>query len=127
MILLTAGQTAEGIIVTLNEKKTISSPYYLFVFTHITTKDVVKKIINSADDESSYPERFNQFTIDTSAVFLNSKVGEWNYNVYEQESDSNTDTDGLNEVEQGIMKLQPADNFEYEQYEPTTSYKTYGG
>jgi len=39
MLLFTFGQTEE-MIVTLNEKRTLSSGYYLFVFKNVTTKDL---------------------------------------------------------------------------------------
>jgi hypothetical protein len=127
MLFLTLGQTAEKIIVTLNEKRTLSAGYYLFVFTNITTRDIVDKIYNFSDDESLYPERYNKFTINTSAVFLNKPTGTWRYEVYEQASAVNTNVTGLTEVERGLLKLNPAVEFAFEEYNETTSFKTYGG
>jgi hypothetical protein len=69
MIVLTKGETAQSLYVTLNEKRTLSSGYYLFVFTHTTTRDVVNKIYSFAQDESDYPERINVFPINTQSVF----------------------------------------------------------
>lgn len=127
MILLTADHTDDAIIVTLNEKRTLGAGYYLFVFTHILTKNVVNKIFGFLDDESAYPDRFNQFEIDTSTVFLDQPPGQWIYQVYEQASSVNTNTTGLNEVERGIMQLDPAEAFEFENYNPSTSFKAYNG
>lgn len=121
------GQTDESLIVTLNEKRTLDSGYYLWVFTHSTTKEVVTKIYNFSEDESSYQDRFNSFPLNTNTVFSGKTLGLWNYNVYEQASSSNTDPDGLTEVENGIMKLNPATDFAFEEYTGTTSYKTYEG
>lgn len=125
MLKLTLGQSAEEMIVTLNEKRTLDSGYYLFVFTHQTNKTVVNKIYNFTEDDSDYPTRFNSFTIDTSVVFLNKPTGFWNYSIYEQESSSNTVVTGLTEVERGILKLNPATEFAFEKYNPSTSFKAY--
>lgn len=127
MVLLQKGQSSEQIIVTLNEKRTLTEGYYLFVFTHILTRNTINKIYSFLDDESSHPVRYNQFEIDTGDEFGDQPVGQWNYDVYEQESDSNTDTDGLTLVETGIMKLKPASAFEFEKYNEPTSFKTYAG
>lgn len=127
MIVLTKGQTSENLIVTLNEKRTLSVGYYLFVFTHTTTRDVVNKIYNFLDDDSAYPDRFNQFEINTESVFGSSKTGEWRYEVYEQASSSNTDVSGLTQVESGFMKLNPATEFEYDSYNASQTFKQYAG
>lgn len=71
--------TSAILIVTLTEKVTITNPYYLFVFTHVLTKAVVSFIKSEAQDESDYPERYNQFTINPAVVFLNKPIGEWHY------------------------------------------------
>lgn len=126
-MILTLGQT-ENITVTLNEKKTLTSGHYLFVFTHYTTKEVVTKIYNFAEDLSSYPDRFNQFEINTGVVFSGRPTGQWVYKFYEQASSSNTDPAlALTEVEQGIMILKPAVAFAMNQYDGVTSYKSYNG
>lgn len=127
MIILTKGQSAENIIVTLNEKKTLSAGYYLFVFTNFTTKEVVSVIYSFLADDSSYPDRFNQFEIDTQTIFGSYDIGQWWYDVYEQASGVNTDISGLTKVECGVMKLNPATEFEFETYEAATSYEQYQG
>lgn len=127
MLKLTLGQTSEEMIVTLNEKRTLSSGYYLFYFTHVTTKQTVTKIYNFSEDESGYPERFNSFPINTNTVFSNKPVGHWTYSVYEQTSSSNVDPAGLTEVERGILQLKPSTEFEFEEYNEPTSFKQYAG
>ena len=126
MVILTKENIADNMIVTLNEKKTISAPYYLFVFENVTTKEQVKFILNSTTDLSLYPGRYNDFVINTSVKFLGATIGQWNYNIYEQTSSSNTNSTGLLEVESGKMIL-TTDQFNYEGYEATTSYQGYGG
>lgn len=127
MIVLTKGNTAQRLIVTLNEKRTLSSGYYLFVFTHFTTGDIINKIYNFSEDNSSYQSRYNDFDINTQSLFGSSQVGQWRYDVYEQASSSNTNVTGLTKVESGVMVLNPADEFAYETYEQTTTFKQYAG
>lgn len=127
MILLRKGQADEEIIVTLNEKRTLDAGYYLFVFTHVLTRTVVTKIYSFLDDVSDFQDRYNQFEIDTSVVFLDQPHGQWNYDIYEQASSTNTSTTGLTLVETGIMKLQPETEFEFTEYNEPTSFKSYTG
>lgn len=127
MLLLTLGQTAQEIVVTLNEKKTLDSGYWLFVFKNLTTSAVVNKIYAMSEDDSAYQDRFNQFTINTNAVFSGQDVGQWRYDVYEQASASNTDTTGLNCVEKGLLRLDPASEDEMAEYDTPQTMKQYGG
>lgn len=127
MILLQQGQTDQEIIVTLNEKRTLDDGYYLFVFTHALTRNVVNKIYSLIDDQSEHQDRYNQFDINTSVVFADQPAGQWSYDVYEQASSSNTDVSGLNLVETGILKLQPSTAFVFEKYNEPTTFKTYAG
>lgn len=112
-------------VVTLNEKRTLSSGYYLFYFRNITTKEVVTKVFNFSEDESSYQDRYNKFPI-SSSLFSSATAGEWTYNIYESGT-STTDPDGLTEVESGIMKLSPSSEFSYEKYDEPTNFKVYAG
>lgn len=127
MLVLTQGQTAEYLIVTLNEKRTLDNGYYLFVFTSNPEGYTATKIYSFAQDESSYQDRYNKFPINTSTVFLNKPTGEYLYKVYEQASSSNVDPTGLTEVERGILVLNPATEFEFEKYDVATTYKKYAG
>lgn len=128
MLELQINQAGQKIILTLVELKTLDDPYYLFVFRHIETKQEVKIVRSTADDESGFPSRYNQFNIDTSTVFLGKPAGSWNYEVYEQESAVNTDpalATGL--IEKGKLILYAAAEMEFEKYNTPTSYKTYNG
>lgn len=120
--------TAAILILTLTELVSINEPYYLFVFTHVLTKDVVKFIKSPSDDESLFPLRYNQFTIDPSVIFLGMQPGEWHYKVYEQTSGSNTDPSLSGAIlEYGKMLLDRATEFVFTKYDQPTSFKTYNG
>ena len=99
--------SANEIALTLTEKGTAA--YYLFKFQSDNTEAVEYCI---ATDSSSYPERFNRFTIteQTSPDNLNAEVelpteGQWRYFVYANSSASNLDPTGLTELESGIVKV----------------------
>lgn len=126
MLLYTIGEQNDT-LVTLTELTTLTNPYYLFVFTNVTTKEQLYINVNSASDSSAYPERINVFSFNTITLFQNSKAGQYSYEVYEQLSSTNTNPAGLNLVECGKMKLLPAANLIKEGYEPTTTYKGYAG
>jgi hypothetical protein len=120
--------TSAELILTLTEKVTLTDPYYLFVFTHVTTKDVVAFVKSVADDESGFQSRYNKFTIDPSDVFEDKPVGQWHYKVYEQEDLENTDvTLAGDEIECGKLMLLVATEFEYDKYNSATTYKSYNG
>lgn len=115
-------------ILTLTELVSVSLPYYLFVFTHVTTKGIIKFVKSEADDESDYPQRYNQFTIDASSVFLDQPTGEWHYIIYQQNDPDNLDPTSTNGIlEEGKLLLDRATEFEYTQYNSTTTYKAYNG
>jgi hypothetical protein len=128
MLQFAQDNTAAEMILTLTEFVTLPAPYYLFVFTHVETKSIVAFVKAEADDESDYPDRYNQFTIDAADVFDNQPTGEWHYKVYEQESSTNTDTDLTGDLlEDGKLILDRSTAFAYSQYDSTTSYKVYNG
>lgn len=128
MLQLTKGTASENIIVTLTEKKTLSAPYYLFVFTHVSTKTEVTKIFSPANDLSAYPSRYNKYAVATVTLFANKPEGMWTYNVYEQPAGVNTDPDNSTSlVESGIMRLKPVTEFEYEGYDEQQTFKAYTG
>lgn len=117
MVTLTQGATSENIVLTLNEKKTITSPVYIFTATHVTTKEVVTFTLGT--DLSAYKDRFNEFNINTSVRFLNATAGQWQYVVTEQASGT--------EVENGKLLLNKATDFSFSGYEPATTYTGYAG
>lgn len=126
MIVYTIGTQTET-IVTLNESTTIANPFYLFVFTNVSTKVEYKIVVNSASDSSEFPERANIFSFNTITLFQNAQAGQYSYEVYEQVSSVNTNPTGLNLVECGKMLLNPAANLIQQGYEPETTYKGYAG
>lgn len=120
--------TAAELILTLTEFVTIHTPYYLFVFTSVTTKDVVTMIKAEIDDESEYPNRYNKFTIDASVAFAGQQSGEWHYKVYQQSSPTNIDPDAAGGIlEYGKLILDRATQFSYTMYEQSQSFKAYNG
>ena len=133
MLELTKGSASEKIIVTLTEKITLSDPYFLFIFTHTLTGQVVNKIFAPADDESDYPTRYNKFDIVTVTLFPTATVpvGEWLYRAYEQASSTNTDPDlATTLVESGKLILYPVAGQEFEytnEYDESQTFKSYQG
>jgi hypothetical protein len=126
-MLLYTINTQSDTIVTLTESTTLTNPYYLFVFTNVSTKVQYKINVNSTSDASTYPERFNEYSFNTITLFATAQAGQFSYEVYEQASSVNTNPAGLNLVECGKMLLQPTTNLIQQGYAPTTTYKGYGG
>jgi hypothetical protein len=127
MLQFKRSDTEATIILTLTENVSLESPYYLFVFTHVLTKDVVVFVKSDVDDQSGYKNRFNQFVINPSELFEGKQVGEWHYIVYEQQNE-NTDTALTGEIiERGKLMLERETEFVFNKYETATSYKTYNG
>lgn len=121
-------ETAVAIILTLTELTTLPAPFYLFVFTHVTTKDQVVFVKSDADDESDYPQRYNQFTIDPAVLFLGKNTGEWHYQVYEQDNGSNLDPAlTTSKLEDGKLILERSADFAFTIYESPTTYSAYNG
>src|SRR5438552_4305570 len=98
MLQFKQSDTTAELILTLTENVSIADPYFLFVFTHILTKQQVIFLKFAGADESPFPGRYNQFTIDPSVLFLDAPVGSWNYKVYEQASSTNTDEGSTGDV-----------------------------
>jgi len=127
MVRLTLGETEQYIVLTLTEKRTLGEGYYLFVFTNGTTQDTVTKILAFTDDVSSYPNRYNKFLIETNTLFGTYLPGQWSYQVYQQEGNSNVDPTGLVELERGLLEVLPATEYTIDKYELATTYKAYNG
>lgn len=128
MLQFKQSDTSAVLIFTLTEKVTLIEPYFLFVFTHVLTKQVVSFIKASTVDESDFQDRYNQFTINTAVVFLNKAIGEWHYKIYEQASDTNIDVTLTGAVlEYGKMILDRATAFAYTQYNGSQTYNAYNG
>jgi hypothetical protein len=122
MIYLTKGSTSQ-IILTLKEKQTLSAPNYLFVFTHRGSNIEVKFVILNAADTSGFKDRFNQFSIVTNTYFGTQDSGEWEYQIYEQTSTTNTNpANATGLVETGIMRLNESTSFTYTKHQPNNTF-----
>lgn len=105
MLHLTQGLT-QDVYLTLTERQTLTAPNYLFVFTHATTKVATAFVLLNNQDISPWPERYNQFAINSSDL---PKIGQYAYAVYEQVSASNTDPANAGRLlEQGLADMAPA-------------------
>ena len=112
MIVINKNATT-NIITTLWELTTLEVPYYLFEFESDQTK---KKYYTVMTDLSTNKTRYNEFNFIEGSfdsdqfdpppgTLTLGSAGFYKYKVYEQSSSSNLDPTGLNEVEQGKMKL----------------------
>lgn len=120
MIRLTKGQT-QNIILTLTEKQLLTNPNYLFIFTNRSANTEVKFVKLNATDVSIFKDRYNEFSIVTDTYFGSQLNGQYDYEVYEQSSPTNTNPAGLNLLESGIMEL-VGSAFSYTQYSTTDTY-----
>ena len=109
MIHFDLADTDSKIVVTLNEKRTLTDAVicYLIIFTHSITKQVNAFTYSTGDDESADQDRYNQFTLeDVNSKFSNFPFGEYHYTIYQQLSVTNLDPAlSAGEVESGKMML----------------------
>ena len=102
------------LVFTLNEVKTLSSPYYLVKLVSRASR-AIKRFILPAE-QSLYTRRFNQFTITetsgteilTSGIVTLTPVGDWQYEIYEQTSATNTNealSDNTIPLEKGVIRV----------------------
>jgi len=127
MIVLNKGET-NVFVATLWELSTLTSPYYLFVFTSSQTKVSYYTIIANTSTNVS---RYNKFSfVEGVDDALNGKLvlgetGFYTYTVYDQSSSTNLDPDlATGVVEYGKMKLMStADSPDFTQHSvsPTTN------
>ena len=101
------------LVMTLTEKSTLSSPYFLFEFKSDITNN---RVVFLAADLSNYNDRYNKFlitetsgTVDlTSGTIELNPTGTWTYRVFEQTSSSNLNlnlVDNKTPLEIGIVKV----------------------
>jgi hypothetical protein len=117
------------VVLTLSEKISIPSPYYLFEFINNQTQI---KYYCISSDLSLYPERYNKFNIIVKTTTPSPLVGEiqiplgdeYTYNVYEQSNNTNLNPSGLNVVENGLMTYDKIITSRVEQ-ESTLTRKAY--
>lgn len=104
MILLNSELETGRIVVTLWEKVSIAVPYFIFVFTNITTKEEVIYAPDLDEDISHAKQRYNEFLIPMLPFYVTG-AGQWLYKVYESAM-ATTDVTGLKILEVGKMLLQ---------------------
>jgi len=121
------------IVLTLTEKVTLASPYYLM--RCVSDGNLTEKAFILPSDQSIYQTRYNQFTVteSTNEILTSGTVslnpsGWWTYYVYEQTSSSNLDyrlSTNTVPLEIGRMWVKyTATNVK--KYEQTTYFKGYG-
>lgn len=95
MIVIKKNKTNK-IALTLTERVELTTPFFLFRFIEQQTN---KEYPFIAMDESDYPDRFNMFVIsevdknfeDKQNGFVNLPIGNYYYEIYEQDSSANFD------------------------------------
>lgn len=106
MIVINKDQS-NNIILTLRENTTIQEPYFLFEFI---SRDKLTTKMFISEDISLNTCRYNQFNIVENEIedILNGTInlggGFYDYNVYQQDNDSNLNKDNTDKIlEQGIV------------------------
>jgi hypothetical protein len=93
------------VVLTLTEKSSLLSPYYLFSFTSTTNYTNVVNFV--AADTSTYKSRYNKFNIiESGTTYTNltggtinlNPNGMWDYTIYEQVSPTNLFISGTTNV-----------------------------
>jgi len=112
MLQIARGQN-NTIILTLNESKTLTNPYYLMQMVSTDSRTVKTFIL--ASDLSGYTDRFNKFVITesstevlTSGTVTLKPTGIWYWKVYEQLSSTNLNVnacDNQTPLESGEAKV----------------------
>lgn len=125
MLQLHTTATDDRIVLTLEEDRTIDSPWYHFVFTHIATKKEVRFAVDAASDMSSYKRRFNEFQINTAVLFEDARAGQYSYDVYEAATDEWEE--GLHKIETGRALLVADSSTSFTGSNATSTFKGYGG
>lgn len=111
MINFTKGNT-ETIYFTGSEKATIDNPFFLFVFTHRITLDVVKLMATN----QSITGRYDSFAFTVNNFFDLKEEGFWSYAIFQKVLSTDFTVSGLI-VEEGYMYLNPSIKFEPTKYE----------
>jgi hypothetical protein len=121
MINLTKGLT-ETIYFTGTEKATIDNPFFLFVFIHRITLDVVKLMATN----QSITGRYDKFAFTVNNFFDLKEEGFWSYSIYQKVLVTDFTVAGV-VVEDGYMYLNPSTAFEPTKYEEqNNNFVTYG-
>ena len=120
MIKLVQGLT-NSVVFTLNERTTISNPYYIFQFINDQTK---KSFLFTTNDLSNNKQRYNLFEITPSITTSMSNYGFWTYNVFETATYSSPlSISGLDLVENGRIIYVPLGTQSVNQLSPKNTLK----
>jgi hypothetical protein len=123
-----------NIALTLQEKVTLTSPYFLFEFQNDTSLVKYYQIFTDISTAGPQRNRANLFDIEVVASGAGAEqivlgnVGQYNYTIYEQTSDSNLDPDdgtvaGI--VERGRMRLIDTETSIYIEHDIDVNYIIY--
>lgn len=124
MLYITKGDT-KTIAVTLHEKQTLTSPYWLWRFVSDTTNKEYAVVI--AEVVSAYTQRSNRFEI-TEGTTVTLPEGIYTYYVYEQTSNSNTDYRlATSCCEVGQIKVDGDGAYQYSSPQYNVEYTTVNG
>lgn len=102
--------TTNVLVLSLLEKTTINSPYYLFRFVSKQSKNEYVCLSASVDTYSHFRQSFNIVTTTGTPNPLNGEIklvygDEYDYYIYAQSSSTNVDyTESDELVQEGIMK-----------------------
>mgnify|MGYP001576960359 CR=1 FL=1 len=124
MILLNKG-ASNTIALSLKEKETLSSPYYLWRFSFLG--GTYTSAVIAATDRTTYNQWYTFIIIEGTTIIL-SMAGDWKYEIYEQTSSTNTDvTQATGLLEKGIARVIDSSNvINYLQYNDATDVIQYG-
>lgn len=132
MQVITRGQNTT-LVFTLTERVTLTSPYFLVRMVSRTGRNEKRFILPS--NLSSYKDRYDKFTITetsgtevlTSGTVTLTPTGEWDYEIYEQASNTNTTVASAGTLlETGMVRVIGIDRA-YTRYDSQNkNYTTYG-
>lgn len=116
------------IVVTLSEKTTIATPYYLLKIYNTESEHFC--VVTETSDDTTVYNRFT-LTLKSSPTALDGevdlKVGEYSYIFYEQDMNDNLNPTGLKVVETGLLVCKPATKEALKKYSNNEQIKIYRG
>lgn len=121
MLYITRGDTTR-VAVTLYEKQTLTSPYWLWRFVSDSTNEEVSAVI--AEVSNNYKQRSNMFDI-TEGTTVTLPEGIYTYYIYEQSNNTNTDYRlATTCCEIGQIKVDGDGAYQYSSPQYTVEYPT---
>ena len=110
MILLELNTRNNNVCLTLKEKQTLDTPYYLFEVWQTPEE----KQYFFQEDTSLYPDSYNKFSLKPVLSSPDSNNGEfiakntdiWNYKIYETQTQSLDPNDAIGILETGLMRVE---------------------